>query len=353
LFQKAKKSSNNQTDKRKSNLLLELIHTEKEYIKILKIALNSYLPAAQKSSTLKDCIPDIFSNMKELLEFHEQFYASLVHSSEIEELADCFVNNSAQISDLYVDYCKGKEKSQQIIEEKSAGYFTKIHKDENLDQPIQSCLIWPVQMMVKYVLLLKSILDCINVSNEDSNMAAQKLKEAISVMEQVPTKANDAMHLALLQDAPRSELIKQGQVIIHERTVLPGVQKSRERHLFLFETCLILCKKNEAKEYISRTSIPISKLSFDRNSDSFSVWGSGSRVNLKPTDGSSTDDWIQRIRTVSSWSQHPTNGSSSTMSNSTSAVPPPMTIFRSLPRPTKSKISVSDALGTSKTSLEV
>ena len=26
-------------------------------------------------------------------------------------------------------------------------------------------------------------------------MAAQKLKEAISVMEQVPTKANDAMHL--------------------------------------------------------------------------------------------------------------------------------------------------------------
>ena len=41
------------------------------------------------------------------------------------------------------------------------------------------------------------------------------------------------------------------------------------------------------------------------------------------------------------------------MSNSTSAVPPPMTIFRSLPRPTKSKISVSDALGTSKTSLEV
>ena len=59
------------------------------------------------------------------------------------------------------------------------------------------------------------------------------------------------------------------------------------------------------------------------------------------------------FRTVSSWSQHPTNGSSSTMSNSTSAVPPPMTIFRSLPRPTKSKISVSDALGTSKTSLEV
>ena len=52
---------------------------------------------------------------------------------------------------------------------------------------------------------------------------------------------------------------------------------------FAFDDCDIL-------------QLTISKLSFDRNSDSFSVWGSGSRVNLKPTDGSSTDDWIQRIR---------------------------------------------------------
>ena len=75
-----------------------------------------------------------------------------------------------------------------------------------MDQPIQSCLIWPVQMMVKYVLLLKSILECINLSTEDSNMAAQKLKEAISVMEQVPTKANDAMHLGMVTKYTRLTL---------------------------------------------------------------------------------------------------------------------------------------------------
>ena len=48
-------------------------------------------------------------------------------------------------------------------------------------------------MMVKYVLLLKEILDCTESTND--NGAAQKLREAISVMEQVPAKANDAMHL--------------------------------------------------------------------------------------------------------------------------------------------------------------
>ena len=58
-----------------------------------------------------------------------------------------------------------------------------------------------------------------------------------------PRKANDAMHLALLLDAPIGELILQGPVILSEKSVLPGVQKARERHTFLFETALLICKE--------------------------------------------------------------------------------------------------------------
>ena len=81
---------------------------------------------------------------------------------------------------------------------------------------------------------------------------------------------------ALLQDSPRSELVRQGPVIIHERKVLPSkvLQKGqRERHLFLFETALILCKKTENKEYVARNTIPISKLQFESSNDYFTVWG--------------------------------------------------------------------------------
>ena len=54
------------------------------------------------------------------------------------------------------------EKSTQIIEEKSDGFFRRIQEENtHLTQPIQSCLIWPVQKMMKYVQLLKEILDCI------------------------------------------------------------------------------------------------------------------------------------------------------------------------------------------------
>ena len=49
---------------------------------------------------------EVFGNMSELLVFHVKFHQQLTNSCEIEELANCFVINSAEISDLYVDYCK-------------------------------------------------------------------------------------------------------------------------------------------------------------------------------------------------------------------------------------------------------
>ena len=113
------------------------------------------------------------------------------------------------------------EKSNQIIEEKSDGFFRRIQEENNstLSQPIQSCLIWPVQKTMKYVQLLKEILDCITGESSSTkyelilgirlnknsklcldpsnDLAKQKLREAIAVMEAVPGKANDAMHLGL------------------------------------------------------------------------------------------------------------------------------------------------------------
>ena len=117
-------------------------------------------------------------------------------------------------------------------------------------------------------------------------------------MESVPRKANDAMHLALLQDAPLSDLLLQGQVILSEKSVLPGVQKARERHCFLFETAIIICKRNESKTYTARISTPISKLQWDHSADTFSIWGDGNRVCLKPIDRPILSEWTQSLRSL-------------------------------------------------------
>lgn len=353
-----------QIDRRKSHLQAELLKTEKDYISTLKLAISVYLPAAKRR-----CAPvavrkaadnnQIFGNMEELLKFHETFNEQLNSALEIEELAHCFVINSGKLSELYVEYCKGKEKSASIIEQESEGYFLQVQLEEKIEQPIQSCLIWPIQRITKYSLLLRELLECSKVTENHADSSAEsKIKEALNVMESVPRKANDAMHLALLQDAPLSDLLLQGQVILSEKSVLPGVQKARERHCFLFETAIIICKRNESKTYTARISTPISKLQWDHSADTFSIWGNGNRVCLKPIDRPILSEWTQSLRSLTGRdgqdSSSQGNAKVTSLQNSSSMInsniPPPMAIFRSLPRPLKNKLTTSEGY---KNSLEV
>ena len=247
----------------------------------------------------------------------------------------------------------------------------KIQQEENIEQPIQSCLIWPIQRITKYSLLLRELLECArstattgktNSADLAGSNAESKIREALMVMEDVPRKANDAMHLALLQEAPRSDLLLQGPVILSERSVLPGVQKARERHCFLFETALIICKRNENKTYAARFSTPISKLHWDQNVDTFTIWGNGSRVCLKPIEKPGILEWTGKLKHLTGRDGGSgfvtVNGkaiqTNSESQNSSNSIPPPMAIFRSLPRPAKNKLSTSDDYKMSaKTSLEV
>lgn len=363
-------------DRRKSQLQAELLKTEKAYISTLKLTLSIYFPAARRK-TAPPAVRQgtdnrqIFGNMAELLDFHEKFNEQLVAACEIEELAHCFVINSGKLSELYVEYCKGKERSAAIIEQESDGYFVKIQQEESVEQPIQSCLIWPIQRITKYSLLLRELLECSRVTDASST-AESKIREALMVMEDVPRKANDAMHLALLQDAPNGELLLQGQVILSEKSVLPGVQKARERHSFLFETALIICKRNDNKTYVARISTPISKLQWEQTADTFTIWGNGNRVCLRPIDKPTIGEWTSRLKALtgrdgassngvsatgksaSALSQHHQNIRTTNSSISNSSIPPPMAIFRSLPRPTKNKLSTADDYKlNAKASLEV
>ena len=220
-------SSSNHADRRKSHLQAELLKTERDYISTLKLALSVYLPAARRKTAppaVRRATENraIFGNMAELLEFHERFNEQLSATCELEELAHCFVINSEKLSELYVEYCKGKERSAAIIEAESDGYFVKIQQEEKVDQPIQSCLIWPIQRITKYSLLLRELLECAKSTSNDKEGAINaetKIKEALTVMEDVPRKANDAMHLALLQEPPIGQDKKHNHINLRKRKI--------------------------------------------------------------------------------------------------------------------------------------
>lgn len=58
----------------------------------------------------------------------------------------------------------------------------------------------------------------------------------------------------------------------------------------------ILSERNDNKTYSSRISVPISRLQWERSGDTFTIWGSGSRVCLKPLEKPSIDEWSLKLK---------------------------------------------------------
>ena len=67
-----------------------------------------------------------------------------------------------------------------------------MQRNGNLKCSLDSYLIKPIQRITKYQLLLKDLLSC---CDQDKN----ETKDALDVMVNVPKKANDAIHLCLLE----------------------------------------------------------------------------------------------------------------------------------------------------------
>ncbi|CBY37663.1 unnamed protein product [Oikopleura dioica] len=348
---------------REQRLFEQLVEETQNYLEHqgqMEEALNIYLPAAKEKIApppIRENVDAIFGNIRELLAFHEDFYSQLQLALEVDDIAHCFVINADRLCQLYVDYCKGRERSTEIIANESEGYFAGVHLKKNAPQPLNSCLIWPVQRIPKYTMLLRELQDC----SIGSAHSKSKLQEALKMVEDIPRKANDAIHLAMLQHSsvPRSELILQGQVILKNEKILP-MQKNRERHCFLFETAAIICKKAEStKEYIPKYSISTRKMTWELSDGTISINGSGNRAVFRPLLKPDAEEWALRLKQVCSSApgRYPSNESSPKKANtsniSTSSVPPPMNLFRSLPRPLKNKNSISDDFSLSKNSLEI
>lgn len=148
----------------------------------------------------------------------------------------------------------------------------KVQKKHNLNSALQSYLIKPVQRITKYQLLLKDLLGCCDEGKGE-------IKDALDVMLSVPKKANDAMHLSMLEGVPVSNLntqrctelktedykinmlqflnyphfllIQDGvnglEVLLQDKFTLWDpkqlIKKGRERQIFLFEDCVVFAKE--------------------------------------------------------------------------------------------------------------
>ncbi|XP_032373529.1 triple functional domain protein isoform X7 [Etheostoma spectabile] len=299
--------------RRKEFIMAELIQTEKAYVRDLRECMDTYL--WEMTSGVEEIPPGIvnkehiiFGNMQDLYEFHHNIFLKELEKYEQlpEDVGHCFVTWADKFQ-MYVNYCKNKPDSTQLILEHAGPYFDEIQQRHRLANSISSYLIKPVQRITKYQLLLKELLTCCEEGKGE-------IKDGLEVMLSVPKRANDAMHLSML-DGFDGNIDSQGELILQESFQVWDpktlIRKGRDRHLFLFEMSLVLSKEvkdsNGRSKYLYKSKLFTSELGVTEHVEGdpckFALWvgrtpTSDNKIVLKASSIENKQDWIKHIREV-------------------------------------------------------
>ncbi|KAA8593049.1 hypothetical protein FQN60_018504, partial [Etheostoma spectabile] len=296
--------------RKKEFIMAELLQTEKTYVKDLHECLETYL--WEMTSGVEEVPPGIankeqiiFGNMQDIWDFHNNiFLKELVNYEQLpEDVGHCFVTWADKFH-IYVDYCKNKPDSSQLILEHAGTFFDDIQQRRGLANSISSYLIKPVQRITKYQLLLKELLSCCEEGKGE-------IKDGLEVMLSVPKRANDAMHLAMLEGFEEN-LEVQGELILQDSFQVWDprslIRKGRDRHLFLFEFSLVFSK--EIKDSAGRTKyqyknkLLTSELGVTEHIEGdpckFALWAgrTPSSDNKTASNMEAKQEWIKNIREV-------------------------------------------------------
>uniref|UniRef100_H3DDY1 non-specific serine/threonine protein kinase n=1 Tax=Tetraodon nigroviridis TaxID=99883 RepID=H3DDY1_TETNG len=299
--------------RKKEFIMAELLQTEKTYVRDLQECLETYL--WEMTNGVEEIPPGItnkehiiFGNMQDIYDFHNNiFLKELINYEQLpEDVGHCFVTWADKFH-IYVDYCKNKPDSSQLILEHAGTFFDDIQQRRGLANSISSYLIKPVQRITKYQLLLKELLSCCEEGKGE-------IKDGLEVMLGVPKRANDAMHLAMLEGFEEN-LEVQGELILQDSFQVWDprslIRKGRDRHLFLFEFSLVFSK--EIKDSAGRTKyqyksrLLTSELGVTEHIEGdpckFALWAgrtpsSDNKTVLKASSMEAKQEWIKNIREV-------------------------------------------------------
>lgn len=177
-----------------------------------------------------------------------------------EDVGHAFVTWAPKF-DSYVKYCTNKPHSTSLLVQHGGQYFESLQRKFGLEHPIAAYLIKPVQRITKYQLLLKDLLSC--SSDQDQG----EIKEGLEVCLSVPKKANDALHLSMLEgcdvaNQTLGEVVMQDSFQVWDHKQI--IRKAKDRHIFLFELYLVFAKEvkdtNGKSKYIYKSKLLVSFL---------------------------------------------------------------------------------------------
>ncbi|KAG5897521.1 hypothetical protein JTB14_030018 [Gonioctena quinquepunctata] len=210
-------------------VILELVDTERAYVKHLNNLLENYLEPLKRETFLSNAeINALFGNIQEIVTFQRQFLQNLEDALDLEpdfhkfEYSSQFKNVLFSIGSaflyyvnhfkLYSSFCASHSKAQKVLHPNEGNqalqeFLSARNPKQQHSSTLESYLIKPIQRILKYPLLLQQLRNLTDSSSDEH----QHLVEALKGMEKVAEHINEMQRIHEEYGAIFDHLFRQHQ----------------------------------------------------------------------------------------------------------------------------------------------
>ncbi|KAK7881855.1 hypothetical protein WMY93_030264 [Mugilogobius chulae] len=250
----------------RSNVINEIMSTERDYIKHLKDICEGYIKQCRKRTDMfsEEQLKTIFGNIEDIYRFQRRFLKALEkrfnkeqpHASEV---GACFLQHQTEFQ-IYSEYCNNHPNAcvqlSRLMKVNKYVFFFEACRllQRMIDISLDGFLLTPVQKICKYPLQLAELLKYTNPQHRDY----KDVEAALDAMKNVARLINErkrrlenidkiAQWQSSIEDWEGEDILSRSSELIFsgELTKLsPPQTKGQQRMFFLFDHQMVFCKKD-------------------------------------------------------------------------------------------------------------
>uniref|UniRef100_A0A3P9Q4V8 Spermatogenesis associated 13 n=1 Tax=Poecilia reticulata TaxID=8081 RepID=A0A3P9Q4V8_POERE len=259
------KPSTQHREQMRTNVVQEIMNTERIYIKHLKDICEGYIRQCRKNSSMftELQLKTIFSNIEDIYRFQRQFVRELEkkynkEEPHLSEIGSCFLMQGEGFS-IYSEYCNTHPAAcaelQRLMKMGKYKHFFEACRllQQMIDISIAGFLLTPVQKICKYPLQLGELLKYTPKDHRDHagvSEAYEAMKKVASLINERKRRLESIDTIAQWQVAilhwEGPDVLERSSELIHSGELTRAVRqgKPQQRSFFLFDHQLVYCKKD-------------------------------------------------------------------------------------------------------------
>ncbi|XP_034562327.1 uncharacterized protein arhgef4 isoform X1 [Notolabrus celidotus] len=250
----------------RTNVINEIMSTERDYIKHLKDICEGYIKQCRKRTDMfnEEQLRTIFGNIEEIYRFQRKFLKGLEkkfnkEQPHVSEIGCCFLEHQTDFQ-IYSEYCNNHPNAcvqlSKVMKVNKYVFFFEACRllQKMIDISLDGFLLTPVQKICKYPLQLAELLKYTNPQHRDY----KDVEAALNAMKNVARLINErkrrlenidkiAQWQSSIEDWEGEDVLSRSSDLIFsgELTKLSQPQaKSQQRMFFLFDHQMVYCKKD-------------------------------------------------------------------------------------------------------------